>query len=638
MKILREMAVKHSLLWAICLIGMALRLHALDSHGLWSDEMQRVMWSAGHEFESIFAGFPQSYLVHQPPRPFLPSLEVLQRHNPPLYGSILRFWMQLFGFESDFIMRLPSVLAGVVGIAVLYAAALAAGAQRRAALLAAAMMAISPFQIHYAQEVNHYTLAVACVSLSIWLFYRWSERNQLWTGVALTMTILAALLTHYCAFLVFVGQGAALLLDQRGGWRRRALLLVPYFSAATLFLFQLPTALIQLREMTDPGQIGAFAGWRGATSGLLDLTQVAWLGNPFLQPQFLAWGATALALAALAWYLLRGSDPGRWQLACVALIPPILTIVLFFFMRANSLMWPRYWLVCTPAGYLLLARAVSQARLTAWVSVALLVVASCIGLPEQYAHSMESWNFVAADVNARGGPRDAVLVHPSNLAESCARYLRQPIMVLGLLSDRAEDGTGVAAEGHDAVWLATSWSPESYVKLLEDAVGEHFMYRESIPLSPDAVGTKVTRFWSPKPRGVWEPRACRGTSLAAPLERLDRAVIDEMTTEPNGSAFLRGWAFSTGGSRRLIARIDGNQEISSIHAQISRPDVQQVFPQGTTFAQFAGFWMPLGVLDPGPHRIELAIEHCDGSRTHTLATYAWKSPPDGGAHGPLAVK
>ncbi|MBL8058800.1 MAG: glycosyltransferase family 39 protein, partial [Anaerolineales bacterium] len=67
--------------------------------------------------------------------------------NPPLQFLFLKGWLALAG-ESEFALRWPSVLAGLLGVAVVVPAGRAL-AGRRAARLAALWLALSPFLIWY---------------------------------------------------------------------------------------------------------------------------------------------------------------------------------------------------------------------------------------------------------------------------------------------------------------------------------------------------------------------------------------------------------------------------------------------------------------------------------------------------------
>ncbi len=92
----------------------------------------------------------------------------------PLYFLILRLWM-LTG-RNEIWLRAPSLLFGVAGVGVLHAVGRRL-AGPRAALLAAAFMALSPSLAWHAQEVRMYSLAPLLMLLSAWTLLRWFERG-----------------------------------------------------------------------------------------------------------------------------------------------------------------------------------------------------------------------------------------------------------------------------------------------------------------------------------------------------------------------------------------------------------------------------------------------------------------------------
>jgi mannosyltransferase len=109
--------------------------------------------------------------------------------HPLLYYSLLNLWMQVFG-SSPAAVRTLSILFGTATVALLYVLSRALF-DRRTGLLAALFAAISPFQVHYAQEVRMYALMgllVIAAALALWQAVR-TSRLRWW----LLFALLAAL-------------------------------------------------------------------------------------------------------------------------------------------------------------------------------------------------------------------------------------------------------------------------------------------------------------------------------------------------------------------------------------------------------------------------------------------------------------
>lgn len=197
--------------------ALALRVARLSFQPLWWDEGYSV-WFATRS---------------------LPDMARLTAEDihPPLYYALLRLWTQAFG-PGPVSLRLLSVVFGVLAIPVIYLAARRILGSRRAAVMAALLLAINPLHIYYSQEVRMYGL-VALLSAGI-LWTAWevlrgapSRRGPQMAYIAL---VTLALYTQYYA--VFLPIGLTLVALWR--WRRNAAALARWFAlqliAALLYL------------------------------------------------------------------------------------------------------------------------------------------------------------------------------------------------------------------------------------------------------------------------------------------------------------------------------------------------------------------------------------------------------------------
>lgn len=89
--------------------------------------------------------------------------------HPPAYYVLLWLWKFPFG-TSELSLRLPSLLAGMAVIIVTILLARAMGWPKKAALLAAGLVALAPQQIYYSSEARNYelvTLGLAVAALGL---------------------------------------------------------------------------------------------------------------------------------------------------------------------------------------------------------------------------------------------------------------------------------------------------------------------------------------------------------------------------------------------------------------------------------------------------------------------------------------
>ncbi|MBC7243134.1 MAG: glycosyltransferase family 39 protein, partial [Anaerolineae bacterium] len=167
----------------ILLAGLLLRLLRLDFQPLWFDE--------GYSF----------YFSHLP-APALLAATAVDIH-PPLYYLVLKAWLALTDLFLPAVIgaRLLSVLWGTATIPLLWAIGRRLG-RGRAGLLAAGLLAISPFHIYYSQEVRMYGMVTCLGALGVWLTLEALERRRAvwWAGAGLAL--LAALYTQYYALFI----------------------------------------------------------------------------------------------------------------------------------------------------------------------------------------------------------------------------------------------------------------------------------------------------------------------------------------------------------------------------------------------------------------------------------------------------
>jgi len=131
--------------------------------------------------------------------------------TPPLYYLAAWFWSRVFG-SGEVGLRSLSALAGTASILAIYAGARALPLPRRAATIAAAIVAVNPVLIWFSQDARAYALVFLLTALSFLFFARArrsGSRRDLGWWAGLSALALAA---HYFAAFVVVPEAAVLLL------------------------------------------------------------------------------------------------------------------------------------------------------------------------------------------------------------------------------------------------------------------------------------------------------------------------------------------------------------------------------------------------------------------------------------------
>lgn len=172
------------LMAAIIGLGAWLRFHAIGAKPVWLDESFSI------------------WLGNQGLRQALHWILAVDQH-PPLYYTLLHVWQKMLG-DGQGAVRGLSALCGVLAIPVFYAATRRL-VDRPTAVLAAFLLALSPFHVRFAQEARMYTLltlgvAVALYFLARVLTDRCSSRGA-WFGLAAAQA--GVMLSHNTATAFF---------------------------------------------------------------------------------------------------------------------------------------------------------------------------------------------------------------------------------------------------------------------------------------------------------------------------------------------------------------------------------------------------------------------------------------------------
>jgi mannosyltransferase len=314
------------LLAGIVALGAALRFGTLDLQSYRYDEAVTVGRVIHASLFDTLATVPKS------------------ESTPPLYYLVAWLWSRPFG-TGEVGMRSLSALAGTASIAVVYLGAVALPLPRRAGLVAAAIVAVSPVLIWFSQDARAYALAFLLSALAFLFFARarrsGARRDLAWWAVFSAL----AIATHYFAGFLVASEAALLLLtshfsalfaekgEVRPTGRRRVWIAIGAAFAASALL--LPVALRQAEN--------AHAAWIAEQPMGQRLERAAAKlagddnGNEHgtRQPGPIPLGAYfALALASpalLAWRGDRGERRGAGLAAAVGLAAVALPLLLAAF-------------------------------------------------------------------------------------------------------------------------------------------------------------------------------------------------------------------------------------------------------------------------------------------------------------------
>lgn len=204
----------HPAFLIILAVGVVLRFFALGAQSFWFDEAHSVGMALGSVDGTI--------------------RETVMNTHGPLYLTILRVWMALFG-QSEAAVRALSALLGSLGLLLFYRLALRNDG-RKTALIGLALLAASPFYLWYSQEARNYVLLFDLGLVAVPAFLTEMRTRGAGDFIAALIVTAATCLANLSGFFLYVFFGiVAITTGKREGYPLRRFFLFVILSAAILW-------------------------------------------------------------------------------------------------------------------------------------------------------------------------------------------------------------------------------------------------------------------------------------------------------------------------------------------------------------------------------------------------------------------
>ncbi len=208
-------------------LAIVLRFWNLELKPLWMDEVITAIFSLGKNYSSIPLDvvFPVESLrdifYYQTGVTCPQIAENLARESthPPLFFCGMYTWLGTVAQEgNEWVSKLrsPSVWFGVGLVVTVYFLNRLAFS-RKAGLMAAAFVAVSPFAVYLSQEARHYTLPMLTIGLSLLVLIQIQQdifqyqRVRIWLWLAWIVINSISIYIHYFCIIAFIAEIATLI-------------------------------------------------------------------------------------------------------------------------------------------------------------------------------------------------------------------------------------------------------------------------------------------------------------------------------------------------------------------------------------------------------------------------------------------
>lgn len=413
----------------IVLLAGIVRVCGLGTQSLWMDEA----------FSHLFATLPLG-LAWQ--------AMIVDAVHPPLYYLLLRPWLTLVG-DSEFALRFPSALAGVLTVALL----LRVGRDwlgERAAGWAALLLALNPLHVWYGQEARMYALLGLSSLVVLAAFWRVLRRRRRGDWVILGVLSALAYVTHYFALYLPVIEFVFLLAT----FRRYHQTLARWAAVQALAVLPLAGWLTALYTIAG-GTFGI--GWIPAPR-LIDPLLTVWSFGMAYDGRLTLWVVAGLGVwcGLLVLGMWRGSvtkDVKLFLLLALAL-PPLAT--LFLSLRRPTYV-DRFFIGSLPVFVTLaavgLARLPRLARCVVGLALAGLGIWGLARFHLDPVFAKEDWRGAARYVEAREQVGDVLALRHFQYMVPFRYYYRGALEPEAVTLNQVTTPPEELVAGHARLWL-----------------------------------------------------------------------------------------------------------------------------------------------------------------------------------------
>lgn len=465
----------------VCILATAaiLRFHDLDRTSLWYDEA--VSWSQSN-----------GTMAH-----LLASVSA--DNYPPLHNLLLWATIPLVG-DGETALRFPSAVLGLFAVWMMYLIGCRIGGSVTG-LLAAAFLALSPFQIWYSTEARMYALLAATGLVFLWSVLRLLDRPSAVNTAAMAIGTALFLYSHIYALFGVAGAGTvclgyALADLRRVRWKAWPASLAACSAMAAGGVLFLPWLLILLDRAQSVASEGFWIAYPDAPFLFSMTKEIAGSHGVF-------WMLAAAACVALLPFLKFGNtnpeqDRGihRARLVCAGYTLGPVLLAYAYSVLIQPILFDRYLSAAWP-GLLVLAAAGISALIGRIGSVLAVAVVLYLTFPvlnwTVFEKIRPEWRTIAEMYQEASQPGDRLLLYKGFAAPALKYYLRQRQGFEAVATFEDLKPILPARESAQSTWLLLVHTSPEELSAIEDLLASYTTERVGKAFGWGASGLTLVR-------------------------------------------------------------------------------------------------------------------------------------------------
>lgn len=292
----------------ILVLGLFFRFVNLDRKIYWMDETYTSLRISGYTESEVAQQLLEGQILslrdlHQyqrinPEKSIVDTVKGLATEEPqlaPLYFILVHFWAQMFG-DSVAAIRSFSAFLSVLSFPCIYWLCLELFESSLVGGLACMLLAISPFQLVYAQEARQYSLWTVAILLSSASLIRAIRLNTWRSWGVYAATLAVGVYSHLFFVLVAIAQAIYVFVINSYRWSKA---LKGYLLSSIVGLLAFSPWIVVI--LTNYKQALTMTAAQATKTPLLSFLK-SWLGN--LSRNFIDTGFSSGSPFAVPWYQL----------------------------------------------------------------------------------------------------------------------------------------------------------------------------------------------------------------------------------------------------------------------------------------------------------------------------------------------